>query len=78
MKRVHTYPITKQAQEKELNIINDTLHNNEYNINLGARHPKQQKYNRNTDPQHQKTKWTIFTYSVKKQRKLQNSLKKHK
>jgi hypothetical protein len=39
MKRVHTYPITKEAKEKELNVIKDTLHINEYNINLGMRHP---------------------------------------
>jgi hypothetical protein len=44
MNRVHTYPITKEAKERELNIIKDTLHNNEYNTNLGMRHFNQHKY----------------------------------
>jgi hypothetical protein len=39
MNRVHTYLITKEAKEKELNIIKDILHNNEYNINLGKTYP---------------------------------------
>lgn len=39
MNRVHTCPVTKDAKEKELNNINDTVHNNEYNMNLGTRHP---------------------------------------
>jgi hypothetical protein len=29
-----TYPITKDAKEKVLNIIQDILHNNRYNKNL--------------------------------------------
>jgi uncharacterized membrane protein YjjP (DUF1212 family) len=33
--RVHTYSITKEAKEKELNSIKDTLYSNEYNIILG-------------------------------------------
>jgi hypothetical protein len=37
---VQTYTITKGVKEKELNIIKDTIHNNEYNINLGTRHPR--------------------------------------
>jgi hypothetical protein len=65
MNRVHTYPITKEAKQKELNIMKDTLHNNEYNTNLGMKHPNQHKHNKNTDPQHQKTKWATSTYSVK-------------
>jgi hypothetical protein len=28
---MHTYPITKEAKEKEQTIIQDKLHNNEYN-----------------------------------------------
>jgi hypothetical protein len=49
MIRVHTYPITKEEKEKELNIIKDTPHNNEYNVNLGTRHPIQHKHSKNTD-----------------------------
>jgi hypothetical protein len=63
----HTYPITKEATEKKLNNIKDTLPNNEYtyNINLGTTHPNQHKHNKITNPQHQKTKWATFTYSGK-------------
>jgi hypothetical protein len=41
------------------------LHNKS-NINLDT---KQHKI-KNDDPQHQKTKWTIFTYSVKETRQI--------
>jgi hypothetical protein len=61
MNRVHTYPITKEGKEKELNVIQDTLHNNDCNQNLSTRHPNQRKLNKNTDWQHQKTKRAIFT-----------------
>jgi hypothetical protein len=77
MNRVHTYPITKEAKQKELNIIKDAPHNNEYNTNLGMRHPNHHKHNKNTDLQHQKTKWVTSTYSGKETKKIQNSLKKH-
>jgi hypothetical protein len=46
MNRVHAYPITNE-KAKELNIIQDTLYNNEYNNkNLNIRYPinKKQKY----------------------------------
>jgi hypothetical protein len=38
MNRVHTYPITNEEKTKELNIIQDTLYNNEYNKNLSTSH----------------------------------------
>jgi hypothetical protein len=59
--RVHTYPIIKEAKTKELNIIQDTLHNNEYNKNINVCHSKNHK-NKNVSPQHQTTKWAIFIY----------------
>jgi hypothetical protein len=76
--RLLTYPITKEAKGKELNIIQDILHNNEYNKNFSTRQTNQHKRHKNTDRQHQKTKWAIFTQVERKQRKLQNSLRKHK
>jgi hypothetical protein len=77
MNRVNTCAITKDAKEKELNII-DTLLNNEYNINLGMRHHNQHKHNKNTDPKHQKSTGSLSHTVIKKQRKLQNSLKECK
>jgi hypothetical protein len=45
MNRVHTYPIINEEKTKELNIIQDTLYNNEYkNKNINTRHPR----NKNT------------------------------
>jgi hypothetical protein len=38
MNRVIAYPITNEAKTRELNIIQYTLHNNEYNKNLSMRH----------------------------------------
>jgi hypothetical protein len=67
---VNINPITKEAKEKELNIIHNTLHNNEYNKHLSTRRPNQRKRNKNTDQQHQKTKWTIFTYGGKETKKV--------
>lgn len=29
-------------------------------MNIGTRHPTQQKHNENSGPQHQKTKWATF------------------
>jgi hypothetical protein len=44
MNRVHTYPIRNEEKTKELNIIQDTLYNNEYNNkNLNTRHPRNKK-----------------------------------
>jgi hypothetical protein len=54
----------------ELNIIQDTLHNNEYNKNLSTKHPNQCKHNKNTDQQHQKIKWAIFKYRGKETNKI--------
>jgi hypothetical protein len=31
---VHTYPISKEAKEAELNVIKNILQNNEYNVNI--------------------------------------------
>jgi hypothetical protein len=77
MNRVHTYPITREAKENELNIIQDTFNNNEYNKNLSTRHSYQCKHNKNTDNTRKQN--GSFSHIVeKKQRKLQNSLKSHK
>jgi hypothetical protein len=70
MNGVHKCPITKEAKEEKLTFIKDTLHNYEYNINLGMRHCNQHKHNINTDPQHQKTKGATFTYSGKQAKKI--------
>jgi hypothetical protein len=43
MNRMLTYPVTKEAKEKELNIIPNILHNNRYNKNLSTRNSKQHK-----------------------------------
>jgi hypothetical protein len=32
--------------------------------------PNQHKHNKNTDPQHQKTKWATFTHSDKETKKI--------
>jgi hypothetical protein len=71
MNRIHTCSITLQ----ELNIIRDTLYNNEYKINLGMRHPNQHKCNINTDPQYHKIKWVTFTYSGEETKKITKLLK---
>jgi hypothetical protein len=64
------YPRTKEAKETERNIIQDIFHSNAYIKNLSTRHSDQQKHNKNTDRQHQKTKWAIFTYSGKERKKI--------
>jgi hypothetical protein len=53
-----------KKKTKELNIIQDTLYNNEYNNkNLNIRHPRYKKHNNtNANQQHQATKWATFTY----------------
>jgi hypothetical protein len=66
--RLHAYPITNEAKIKELNIKN-TLHN-KYNINLDIKQHKKHNKIKNNDPQHQKTKWAIFTCSRKETRKI--------
>jgi hypothetical protein len=33
LNRLHTYPITKKANDTEMNTIKNMLHSNEYNIN---------------------------------------------
>jgi hypothetical protein len=61
--RVHTYPITNEVKLEELNIIQDTLYNNEYNNkNLNISHLRNHKHNRNISQQHQTPKWASFTY----------------
>jgi hypothetical protein len=69
--RLNTYQISKEAKEKELNIIKHTLHNN-YNIYKIMKHPdpQKQKQNINTDPQYWKPKCSTFTYSGKETRKI--------
>jgi hypothetical protein len=59
--RVHTYPITNEAKTKELNSIRDTLHNNEYNINLSISHSKIIK---TTDPSSRQRGCYIRTLTV--------------
>jgi hypothetical protein len=71
---VNTYPITNEAKTRELNSIQDILHNNEYNKNLSIRHSKQQKQVCSTKKQN-----GLFLHIAKKrQRKSQNILKRHK
>jgi hypothetical protein len=60
MRRMLTYRVTKEAKEKELNIMQDILHNNEYNKNLCINHSNQHKHNKNTDRQHKKNKTGHF------------------
>jgi hypothetical protein len=62
---------TKEAKTKELNIIQDTLHNNKYNKNLSMIHSKPDKQNKNTglQPHPQKTKWSILIYSGEETKK---------
>jgi hypothetical protein len=76
MNRVHTYTITTEAKEQELNIIKCTLHNNECNINLGTRHFNQYKHNKNSDPLHQKIEWATFTYVGRGTKKITKFFKK--
>jgi hypothetical protein len=76
MNRIYTYPTTNEAKTKELNIIQDTLHNNEYNRNLSISHSKNHKHNKNTSPQHQTKKLAMFTYYRKEKKKSQNFTKK--
>jgi hypothetical protein len=72
MNRVHTYPITNEEKMKELNIIQDTLYNNEYsNKYLNIRHPRIKKHNnKNTSQQHQTTKWATFAYYGKETKEI--------
>jgi hypothetical protein len=39
-----TYPIPREAKEKGLNVIKNTLHNNNYDISKIKKHPAQQKH----------------------------------
>jgi hypothetical protein len=70
MNRVNTYPITNEANARELNVIQDPLYNNEYNINLSTGDSKSMKNNKNIGPQHQTIKWAIFTYCGKETKKI--------
>jgi hypothetical protein len=70
MNRMGTYPMRKEAKGNELNTIQDILHNNKYNKTLSTRHSNEHKPNKNTDRQHQKTEWIIFTYSGKETKKV--------
>jgi hypothetical protein len=72
------YPITKEAKQRELNIIKDTLHNTEYNTNLGMRHFNQHKQKKSLIHNTRKPNGPLSHTVVKKQRKLQNSLNRHK
>jgi hypothetical protein len=69
--RVHTYPITNEEKTKELNIIQDTLYNNEYNNkNLNISNSRNHKQNKNTSQKHQTTKWATFTYYGKRTKEI--------
>jgi hypothetical protein len=46
MNRMLTYPITKEAKEKELNNILEILYNNVYSKNLSTRQPNQHNHNK--------------------------------
>jgi hypothetical protein len=61
-----TYAIIKEAKEKELYIMQGTLHNSEYNKNRSSRKPNQQKHNK---------KWTTFTYSGTETKKISKLFK---
>jgi hypothetical protein len=39
-------------------------------INPATRHPNQHKHDKNTNPQHHKSKWAGFTYSSKEIKKI--------
>jgi hypothetical protein len=41
--KVHTCQNNGVSKERDLNIMRETLHDNEYNINLGTRYLKQHK-----------------------------------
>jgi hypothetical protein len=70
---VYTYSITKEAKERELNIIKRTLHNNKYKPR--QRYPNQHKHKKITDPQQRKTKWAAFTYNGKETKKIMKLFK---
>jgi hypothetical protein len=73
MNRVNAYPITNEAKTRELNIIQDILHNNEYNKNLSIR-PKTTK----TQVCSTKKQNGIFLHiAEKRQRKSQNIVRPH-
>jgi hypothetical protein len=63
------HPVSKEAKEKEPNIMKNILHNNNYNINKVIKYPAPQKQNTDIDSQHRKTKSATFTYSRKETRK---------
>jgi hypothetical protein len=64
MNRMHTYPTTKEAKRKELNIIQDTLRtsNSEYNKNFSMRDSKQHKHNKISGLQHERKQNGLFLY----------------
>jgi hypothetical protein len=68
--RLLPYYITKEAKEKQRNIIQEILHNNEYSKNLSTRQPNQHKHNKNTYKQKKKKKGAIFTYSGKETKNI--------
>jgi hypothetical protein len=50
--RLNTYPVSKEVEETELNIIKNTLPNNNYNIKKMKKHAAPQKHNTGIHPQH--------------------------
>jgi hypothetical protein len=68
-------PNNKLREGNELIVIKDTLHNNEYNINLSTRHPNQHKRNKTLIHNIRKRNGLLSHRAVKKQRNLQNSFK---
>jgi hypothetical protein len=78
MNRVHTYPIIKEEKEMELSIIQDALHNNEYNENVSTRHQNECKNNKRQIDNTRKPNGPFSHIVEKKVRKLQNPFKKHK
>lgn len=70
---MHIKPITKDAKERELNIIQVTLHNNKYNKNVSIRHSNECKQNVNTDNTRKQNGRFSHTMETK-QRTFQNSL----
>jgi hypothetical protein len=73
--RVHSYQITNEAETEELNIIQDTLHNEYSNKNLSISHSRNHKHNKNASQQHHTTNWATFTYYRKETKEITKMLK---
>jgi hypothetical protein len=66
--RLHTYPISEEIKDIEMNKIKYILHSNEYNTNTQKK--LKQKQSPHTDTQNQETNLVTFTYNGKETRKM--------